>query len=1556
MAKKKLNTNFLVVVAAVATAIVGAGGIGGLVWYRSHRPDQLKAEGRDLMLKGDYTDAFKRFSRAGTRKQTDAEFLTWMQETETHLTSFDPLHQRAATGLLDAIIGASSDKVPPTIKKLQAYLNDIEIYGIDQYSTEVGRDLNASAKTVLDRDPKNPYALRIQAFTKLLPLFQAGAVTSSAEAQTIVEEEKSILELLPDDPDIALRYAQALLKHRDALVREMSVSDSPTSEQALATYAELKRLSDHLLEIGNNESIKSGDRVRAHYRGFQLLQVMLQSRLTSNEELQKFTLPRMKEVSAKASELAAPGDELFSAARMGNANFLASPLIHDLAGAEKVLRETVDQLPKQWQPRLALAGVLAEAGKPKEAVEVLSVEKSADYELTGMTGVQFYNDTDVVPLRRAYFRYLSLNQLEPEKREAEIARIETDYKAAVASPRIGESNPYALQIQAALQEVRQDRTGAVQTLTQALTKMSDAPEYYQLRTKILEKSRDLNLTLNQTGRAEEIALQLMKSSPNLVNTLQLIDLQIRNNHLKEAKELLNGAKQAWPDNPALTVLEIKMLPDEASKLKAFDRIPEDNRNQVEVKMKFAADANLDKLVDAIALRFLEKNKDDYRVTIMYVQSLLKQQKKDEALQRISALRAKDPADPNLIKAEAVVRASDNPAELEKLMTDQMVSAAPYNKLLLDAQQLLAKNDVEGFLAKMREAEKLDTSGVGVVTERIYYYFMAQGKLDEAEAELNKLEKLKRDPAEIKTNRMRIQLARAAILGSQGKGDEANKLFDQTTSDANALVAEMPNFSGAWIVKGLALNTRGQLGEAYSAFLSALNAQPNNPEALHWAVELAAQLNRGDDMKRLINQGKANVPGDPFFNEAMLRYNVAFGDPKDSIEERIKQRDGQPDNPNIWFTLGDTYVKAAKKETDSAAQADLRKKAIETFTQAKEKFKTEPGFGLFAASVMVDAGDPEGAQKLVESLTADESAMASPAFLAALSNYYIEQKQPERAIDVMQKLMETKKANENQLRGQMAQVYAEMGKIDEALAMANQLQDTTESRQLRVNLLLSAKRIDDANKLANSFLEKDKNINTLLLAAHTEGVANNVARSVDLANQAVAMDANNPAAHLVRAKLLMREPVLRNGDILEDLDAVKKLSPGNIEARVLMSDRLSAMGRPDDAVAELESVVRDVPENREVKIRLIQAYLAQPSPSYSRIEAIFAQLRKDGKMDTQFLQLAVTVQMKKGDIDAAVKLAREAAVAAPNDVGVYRQLVEVMIKKEAYRDVLTDIDRIQKSNKNVYWTYMMKGLVLHRLKNEAEAAKEWDQALNMVMSLRDEMPTGEVVERYNKEYGAERTGKWLSSKMGQNLKMHALMLGLYAGDRKYANVIEESKIVLPAMKQELSLQAQVMILNQVGNAYLLNTPADPAKAREMFEKLAEIVPDDVMTLNNVAYAKLLEGTDNAGAAVIAEKAYALSRKSGTPNASVADTYGWALIQSGKVQEGIDALREAQAIQQLPEISYHLGEAYIREKQKDAAAQSLQNALALVQKMGQNADRELEQRIKEAIARADAMEVQ
>jgi putative PEP-CTERM system TPR-repeat lipoprotein len=111
------------------------------------------------------------------------------------------------------------------------------------------------------------------------------------------------------------------------------------------------------------------------------------------------------------------------------------------------------------------------------------------------------------------------------------------------------------------------------------------------------------------------------------------------------------------------------------------------------------------------------------------------------------------------------------------------------------------------------------------------------------------------------------------------------------------------------------------------------------------------------------------------------------------------------------------------------------------------------------------------------------------------------------------------------------------------------------------------------------------------------------------------------------------------------------------------------------------------------------------------------------------------------------------------------------------------------------------------------------------------------------------------------------------------------------------------------------------AVQQYRAVLEAEPDNVTVLNNLAWS--LNELGDPKALEYAERASILA-----PNVpTVADTYGWILVQRGDAKRGLDMLREASRLApQDPEIRLHLAKALLKAGDK-AAAKSELEALAV-----------------------------
>jgi uncharacterized protein (TIGR03790 family) len=133
-----------------------------------------------------------------------------------------------------------------------------------------------------------------------------------------------------------------------------------------------------------------------------------------------------------------------------------------------------------------------------------------------------------------------------------------------------------------------------------------------------------------------------------------------------------------------------------------------------------------------------------------------------------------------------------------------------------------------------------------------------------------------------------------------------------------------------------------------------------------------------------------------------------------------------------------------------------------------------------------------------------------------------------------------------------------------------------------------------------------------------------------------------------------------------------------------------------------------------------------------------------------------------------------------------------------------------------------------------------------------------------------------------------------------------------------------------------------KAIARYRRLAELVPDNPIILNNLAFALAVRKNNVAEALPLAEKAYSLSK--GAP--VIADTLGWIYHLSGQNDKAVKPLEDAvRAAPKNPEI--HLRFAIVSEAtgNKLAAEIGLQRALEIDPKLAEREDvKQLREKLK------------
>jgi putative PEP-CTERM system TPR-repeat lipoprotein len=158
--------------------------------------------------------------------------------------------------------------------------------------------------------------------------------------------------------------------------------------------------------------------------------------------------------------------------------------------------------------------------------------------------------------------------------------------------------------------------------------------------------------------------------------------------------------------------------------------------------------------------------------------------------------------------------------------------------------------------------------------------------------------------------------------------------------------------------------------------------------------------------------------------------------------------------------------------------------------------------------------------------------------------------------------------------------------------------------------------------------------------------------------------------------------------------------------------------------------------------------------------------------------------------------------------------------------------------------------------------------------------------------------------------------------------------LPAPQLPLEEYLEERPLDSTARVWLAEayrTSDEPEKAKMHYQQALEAAPDNFVALNNLAWMYFED--EDPRAEELARRAFELA----PGNASVADTLGWIQVNNGRLEDGIETLRQAVELNQdNAELRYHLAAALAQSGDKREARQLLEAVLAGGRDFGSRAD--------------------
>lgn len=496
-----------------------------------------------------------------------------------------------------------------------------------------------------------------------------------------------------------------------------------------------------------------------------------------------------------------------------------------------------------------------------------------------------------------------------------------------------------------------------------------------------------------------------------------------------------------------------------------------------------------------------------------------------------------------------------------------------------------------------------------------------------------------------------------------------------------------------------------------------------------------------------------------------------------------------------------------------------------------------------------------------------------------------------------------------LRSRLASAYISVGETENAIKELNIILaeggDNKQAEALLISAYIKAEHYDKAIDVALDMVQQNPEDPAVLSVAGNVFVASNDRPEArKYFNRALQVKPGYVQATMLLARLEELDGYHAKAEVL-----YKKLADTNTEdiAPLMALARLAeTQNQAVEMLVWLEQARKRAPRDiRPLKI-LAEYYLREQA--LEKVSSLINEAIKIAPRDNTLLTLRARLQMAEGQYNKALLSLNELVTRVPDSVFIRamlgetyfrldqltdaRRQLEIVLEKQPYyvpalvlmanlelrsgnnEQALQYAGKIQKTQPDLYMGYEIAGDASMLKKNHADAKVSYEQA-----------------------WGRKQ--------------LSGLAIKLSEASTRSGEFEEATKPLLTWLSDNPS---DARALQFLGTAYQ-NMKRDD-KAIEAFGKVLAIQPDNVVSLNNLAWLYSL--ANNPKALELAERAYRVSSN----DSGVQDTYGWILVQQGQVEKGRRILAQVvEALPEVPEVQYHYAVALLKSGDEEEALKLL-----------------------------------
>ena len=554
-----------------------------------------------------------------------------------------------------------------------------------------------------------------------------------------------------------------------------------------------------------------------------------------------------------------------------------------------------------------------------------------------------------------------------------------------------------------------------------------------------------------------------------------------------------------------------------------------------------------------------------------------------------------------------------------------------------------------------------------------------------------------------------------------------------------------------------------------------------------------------------------------------------------ILEGISQ-DQRNSDPMILMTLGNTYIFAG----------DIQK-GINLLIRAQSLAPKNLTIKKHLIAAQFQSGEQDNAISELEQLSNSGQLQARTSYLLIIS--YIKKDQLEKAKAQINQL-QLQTPNDTLLQNFNALVEQLKGNTENAVT---QYQDTIKQDNENIPAYMGLARIA---ALKSDWQESEKYFKQVLRI-------NPKAVKTYLGLAAIAERQNKPQA--------------AEQYFLDAIEQSKDNAQSQLAIAALLSKWYITKKHPEKIITLAKKLKKQHPDNNSVHSFLAKSQIL--NQQFQQAERTLKSIIAFDKLDIPHrILLAQLISQSPERSDEALSFLNEAQLIAPDNLLIYQNQADVLIKQEKYGDAI----RLSKSLQEQFPDSVTGHLI------EADiyrAQKQFAKSLPIYQEAYQQKPDKEI----------------LSAVINMLLAL---------------NQHQKAKDVLTQAINEYPFD--IDNLYKLASLYQESRQLD--KAELYYGQILNINPNHIVVLNNLAWIYLERNIKQA--LELAERAYDQAPES----ASIMDTYGYFLVRDGQYQQGLKLLKQATEIApQDNEFQYHLAFAYEKTGQRSKALRILESII-------------------------------